>query len=68
MIFEIPIASRTNPMKVQNPKGEPPRNGPERMKLKKLNATMPPPMMLKRTPFAMARCLWTSSECGIGAE
>jgi hypothetical protein len=66
IIFEIPTASKINPINVQNPKGEPPRKGPEKMKLKKFNATIPPPMMLSRTPFAISRCFSSSIGWGIG--
>jgi hypothetical protein len=68
MIFEIPIASKMNPMKVKHPKGESPRNGPEKMKPKNFNATMPPPTTLKPTPtpLSLARCLSASSGYDIG--
>ena len=35
-IFETPTARKMNPINVQNPKGDPPRNGPEKMKQKKI--------------------------------
>src|SRR5262249_26284837 len=64
-IFEIPTARRMNPTYVQNPNGEPPRNG-EKIKLKKFNATIPPPIMLSRTPFAISCCFSISTGWIIG--